>query len=124
MLLTFTSCDTSQQGEVTQQTLEPVKIKEWSGTGTKTTEAFTISGSQWAISWGFNPDSPTYGVYANFFSIETYKSGGTFPIDLTANIANTNQNLSDVSYIHQSGTFYLNITSMSGNWKVVVYDYQ
>ena len=112
------------QTQEKEQTLQPTLIDEWTGTGSKNTQSFTMSGSQWAISWTFNPKPPTYGVYANYFSIEVYKPGSSFPIELVANIANTTSGESDISYIHTSGSFYLAISSLEGNWAIKVYDYR
>ena len=124
MILSLISCETSQEGEAAQQTLEPIEIKEWSGSGTKTTESFTISGNQWAVSCAFNPNAPTLGLYANSFSIEVYKSGISFPVELIANIANTTSGRSDISYIHTSGNFYLTISAFEGSWTIKVFDYR
>ena len=103
---------------------KPVMIKEWSGTGTKTTESFTISGNQWAISWAFNPIPIYENFYANSFSIQVNKVGESFPIALVANFANVSAGQSDISYIHSSGTFYLDISSLQGSWAIKVFDYK
>jgi len=123
-----TSCGstptTSEDSAKPKQTLSPVEIKEWSGMGTKTTESFVISGEQLAISWVFNPDPPESGIYANYFGIYVYRTQDDIPINVVANIANVSSGQSDISYMHESGTFYLNANSMSGNWQIKVYDYK
>jgi hypothetical protein len=106
------------------RTLEPVLVGKWDGDGIKNTETIAISGSQWAVSWTFTPDSPILGVYANYFAIEVYQAGDVFPVALIGNIANVNSGRADISYIHESGNFYLSVTSMSGSWAVKVYDYR
>jgi hypothetical protein len=119
-LIIFTSCSSS-----VSKTLSPILIKEWTGNTNKYTESFTIAEDKWAISWVFEPDAPTFGVYANYFGLEVYKAGDyTFPQALIANIANTPEDLTDISYLQGGGNFRLEITSMSGRWHVQVYDYK
>lgn len=116
--LILTGCSSSPK------TLSPKVIREWSGRDTKTTESFNISANQWAVSWVFQPSSPTFGISANYFSIIVYESGNPIPVSMVANIANADSNRSDISYIHQSGNFYLMITAFEGRWAINVYDYK
>lgn len=92
----------------------PVFSKEWSGTGIKTTETFTAR-APWAIEWEFTCDKMG-DTDVGLFQIAVYKKGSDFPVAAAGNIAN--QSGSDISYVQQSGTFYLVINSFSGNWKV------
>jgi hypothetical protein len=115
---------TEETGKSAQRTLSPIEIKEWSGKGTKTTESFVTSGEQWAISWVFNPDPSEFEIYANYFGIYVYRTQDDIPINVVANIANVSSGQSDISYMHESGTFYLTVNSYNGTWKFKVYDYR
>lgn len=97
---------------------EPQLIKEWEGTGIKTTEPFTINNKPWVISWANNPkviDSQSMGILQIMvYSIKT----PDFPITLAAN---TMERSSDNSYIYETGTFYLTINAANTQWAVQVW---
>ena len=75
LLILFNSCGgstpeitTETNQTETAKTLTPIKIAEWSGTGTKKTELFNINSDIWAVSWAFQPD-----YHANLLIIEIVK---------------------------------------------------
>lgn len=98
---TTTSCQESYQ-----------KVNSWSGTGIKTTESFTITGSTWRI----NHSNSGGGV----FQVYVYKSNN----ELVTVAANTTQSGSDTSHVNQSGSFYLTINAANTNWTVEVEDFK
>jgi len=90
-------------------------IKEWSGTGTKTTGPFTIAIKPWAIAWANNPTAS----YGGYLGITVYDiSNPNFPIAL---VANTIERGSDNSYIYETGTFFLEIDVANTKWEVQVW---
>ncbi|MDO9579703.1 MAG: hypothetical protein Q7J06_03920 [Bacteroidales bacterium] len=87
---------------------EPQLIKEWRGTGIKTTEPFTINSKPWVISWANNPtliDGQSMGI----LQIMVYNTKN--PDIPTALAANSMEKGSDTSYIYETGTFYLTINA-------------
>lgn len=85
------------------------RVLEISGTSTKQTDLFHISGSKWRISWAVkSKDRITIGVMDKEGNVVSVASGSDG---------------ADVTHIHKSGTFYLNITS-SGPYKIVVDEFR
>jgi hypothetical protein len=88
-----------------------VAVKEWSGSGIKNTEDFTVAGDQWKIKW-----SNTAGGIIQIF---VYKSSDKSLVGLAANT----QAAGDGESIQRgAGTYYLTINSANTNWKVTVED--
>ena len=88
-------------------------IGSWSGKATKNTRSFSVR-SPWRIRWSCRPD-PQFGV--GIFAIQVCRPGERLPVQLVANIAN--QPGADLSYVYESGQFYLDI-SATMPWKIVV----
>lgn len=80
-------------------------VKEWSGSGIKTTETFTIRDRQWRIHW----------TGSDLIQIFVYTESGDMA-GLAANVVNGG---SDVSYQRGAGDYYLTINA-SGTWRVKV----
>ena len=93
-------------------------IKEWSGTGIKTTEPFTITSKPWAISWANNP-KVIGGQSMGILQIMVYNTKN--PDLLVALAANSMERGSDSSYIYDTGTFYLTINAANTQWTVQVW---
>lgn len=89
------------------------KIGSWKGTGIKNTEPFTITKVPWIIAWG-NRSSQ----YGGILQIFVYRTNG----ELVNLVANTMQDESDISYIYEKGSFYLNINAANTNWVVEVHE--
>lgn len=92
-------------------------IKEWTGTGIKTTEPFTINNKPWVIDWTHTPalvDDQSMGI----LQIMVYNTKNPdIPITIAANSTEAG---SDTSYIYETGTFFLTINAANTNWKVKV----
>ena len=100
---------------------EPQLIKEWSGTGIKTTEPFTINSKPWAISWANNP-TLIGGESMGILQIMVYNiKNPDIPVTLAAN---TMEKGSDTSYIYETGTFYLTVNAANTQWTVQVWAIQ
>ena len=100
-------------GTVAYTPAEPV-VLTWSGNGVKNTETFTITNSPFTVSYSFMPD-----YMANLFSITvTNVNGGES--HLIANIVNNTSEKSDMSYVYDKGTFYLEIMAVSGSYNISV----
>jgi len=95
-----------------EPTGEMVKIKEWSGTGIKKTEPFTINHSPWAISWVNAPESKL-----NIFQLYIYGVNNSY-IDVAVNSMNKE---TDITYIYQTGTFYLQTNAVFTKWIIEVW---
>jgi len=93
-------------------------FKEWSGTGIKTTEPFTIDSQPWKIEWSSDPVIMG-GQSVGMLQIMVYDSANpNFPITLAAN---TSEKASDTSYIYRRGAFYLTVNAANTNWTVKIY---
>lgn len=101
-------------------TLQP--LAEWKGIGTKTTEPFLITKTPWVVSWAFQPKLGAYGIEPNYFGVTVRQPNDRFA-QLVANIANMQQGTTDNSYIYETGTFYLEIDGIGGDWAVKVTAY-
>jgi nitrous oxide reductase accessory protein NosL len=97
----------------TTEQATPVLIKEWQGSGIKTTEPFTVSQKPWGIAWAHRPDE-----YGGMLQIMVYDASR--PDELVSLAANTNVGGSDSSYVYETGTFYLTINSANTKWDVRV----
>ena len=82
-------------------------IAQWSGSGTKNTETFTIpsQAKEWKISWVTKP-SPTYGDFN--FQIFVYKPDSGMPVSVAANIIGAN---TDSTIMRGAGDYYLTINT-------------
>ncbi len=93
------------------------KVKEWSGTGIKTTEAFDIKGKQWRVTW---TSKDTSGLGADIVGIMVKRPGADIPLSV---ISGDQGSGGDTSYIYESGEFILDINSANCRWTIVVEDY-
>lgn len=104
-------------GTNTSATLAPTRaktwtvVKQWSGSGIKDTETFTV-GAEWRIDWDYTP--PADG---GILQLYVYDSKGQL-IDI---VANTQKSGPDTSFQHRAGTYYLKVNAV-GDWKVDVQD--
>lgn len=89
-----------------------VAVKEWTGSGIKDTEKFTV-GNEWRVDWDFTP-----GQFGGIIQIYIYDDAN----NLVGLAANTQSGGSDTSFQHKAGTFYLKISGANGQWKVGVQD--
>ena len=100
---------------------QPVSVANWSGSGIKTTDSFTITGSKWDIQWSSNPEMMN-GTSVGMLQVYVYNVNNTsLPITI---VANTSEQTSDDSYIYQRGTFYLTISGANTTWTVNVLEYK
>jgi len=111
---------TSESASSTSATSEPelILINNWSGTGIKTTESFSISKSPWNIVWTNNPE--TYeGQSVGTLQIMVYST--EVPDIPIAFAANTQKEETDITYIYETGTFYLTVLAANTDWEVSVF---
>ena len=85
----------------------------WQGSGSKTTEAFTV-GSHWRVDWLFNPPA-TGGVFQVFI----YSAEGALLMDMATN---TQQGGPGTSFWAGPGTYFLKVNVTGGDWKLDVQD--
>lgn len=89
-------------------------VKEWSGSGIKTTESFEIKSREWRIEWKSSNEQ-----VAGVTQIFVYDDSDSL-ITLAANHQGAG---GDVSYVRaRPGRFYLTINSANVDWKVKVED--
>ena len=93
-------------------------VTSFSGQGDKTTDSFKITGSKWRIKWNYTTNYPEYAT----FSIFIYPKGETVSyIDF---VDASGAGKSDVSYIYQSGEFYLKIIAANlESWQITIEAY-
>ena len=91
------------------------KVASWSGSGIKSTEAFSVSGRQWRVKWSFRSSSDIGAIMQIFVE----KPGEDLPIGLAANTTNERGG-ADVSYFDGPGEFRLNMNCANADWKVEV----
>lgn len=100
---------------------QPVSVANWSGSGIKTTDSFTITSSKWDIQWSSNPEMMN-GTSVGMLQLYVYNINNTsLPVTI---VANTSEQTSDDSYIYQHGTFYLIISGANTTWTVNVLEYK
>jgi hypothetical protein len=88
------------------------KIASWKGNGIKTTEPFTVTKAPWKIAW-----TQKVSQYGGVLSILIYKTNG----NMESIAANSSKSGSDVSYVYNTGTFYLEINSFNSDYTIEVY---
>jgi len=98
-------------------TSEPVIIKEWEGSGYKTTGPFKVESKPWVIAWAHNPEV-IEGVSMGIFQIYVCDAQDG---NLVSIAANSMEKGSDTSYIYETGTFYLEINAANTSWAVKVF---
>jgi hypothetical protein len=92
------------------------EVARWSGNGIKQTETFSIQESKWRISWKTTRED---SAGAGILIVDVYNASGMFVFEA----ANERGIDSGVSYVNaQPGLFYLEISSNSVDWEVVVED--
>lgn len=91
-----------------------VAIKEWSGSGIKNTEDFTVAGDQWKIKWTSSSANGLIQIYV-------YRSSDKSLVGIAAN---TQAAGPGESVQRGSGTYYLTINSVTTEWKVTVEDFR
>ena len=87
------------------------EIGAWNGTGGKKTELFNIEKSPWSVVWTNEPAHTT-----SFFQIYLQRSDdeqGDLLVDTT-------RKASDISYLHETGSFYLSIRAAKTSWTIKV----
>ena len=94
---------------------EAQMIKEWSGSGDKTTEPFTISSSPWVIEWEKNPESRV----ASMLLIMVYSPGSNIPVEIFESGSDIDYE-TDTNYIYHIGTFYLEIGAAACDWNIKI----
>ena len=78
------------------------RVLEVKGTATKQTDLFEVKGSKWRIRWQKAQPDETVDIYI-------YRKDGSAESTIS-----TNKTTSDESYVHKSGTFYLQIVATTG----------
>ena len=89
-----------------------VVVRRWSGTGDKTTEPFTVS-APWRVRWRCSPTGSSGGL----FRISVDETNGCMVASWDAAEDRASQ---DVSYVYDSGSFYLDISVLWMSWEVTV----
>lgn len=82
-------------------------VISWQGSGIKTTEPFRIDGEMWRIEWQNLGD---------ILQVYVHRLNG----DLVVLPVNTLNKGEDVSYVYETGEFYLTINAL-GHWKISIY---
>lgn len=100
---------------VSAQENEWTTLKNWSGSGMKTTESFRVTDREWRIEWETS-NEPFPG--AGIFQIFVHKADDDALVTLAANKQGTG---SDVTYVRSvPGRFYLTLNSGNVDWRVQV----
>ena len=87
-------------------------VGQWQGQGSLiTTEVFRIDKTPWAVEWTFSG-----GVFPNIFQSSVYRVGEQFPF---VTVANTDAPWSDVSYVYETGEFFL-VSGAFTSWSIRV----
>ncbi len=88
------------------------EVKNWSGSGAKTTESFAVSSSEWRVRW--TASKSQYGV----FQIYVYDDKDR----LVSLAANNQGGGSDTSYVRGAGRHHMMINAANVEWTVSVED--
>lgn len=89
-------------------------IKSWSGSGSKTTEPFTITTSPWKIVWS-NKDTFGAGA-ASVFQVYLFDAETNSLSDLLVN-AHAG---SDETFVYKVGTFYIKTNAANSEWSLAI----
>jgi hypothetical protein len=90
---------------------DPNAKLKWTGSGTSTTRPFHMD-SGWEVQWELSPKALSFSIIVK---------AKEAPLDAPQIIAaNQSTDLPGSSYQPNAGTFYLNINSYNGAWKVCV----
>ena len=96
-----------------------VAVKSWTGSGTMSTETFTISSEDWRIRWSASvPTKFQEAGITGTISVWVYHENEGL-IDIIANVAVTDFDGGE-SYLRSSGEYYLKINAASVDWRVIV----
>ena len=97
----------------TVQTPQPTTVLCISGSGTKSTQMFTV-GDNWTLNWNY--DCSNFGEQGNF-QVSAYDSGNSSEEDAINPVNELGKSGSDTEYYHQAGTYYLQVNSEC-NWSL------
>jgi len=86
--------------------------RAWQGSSTYQTGLFTV-GDHWRVDWLFSPAQPGATL-----EVLIYSPGGV----LLQVAANSHMSGADTSFWAGSGTYYLKVNSIGGDWKLDVQD--
>ncbi len=100
-------------------TAAPVEIGRWSGNGAKTTGSFRISQSPWTLKYKLKGLSVEGVEIAALLSVSVMKSGEAFAVALPVNTTASTSGRFEQSFVHEVGTFHLEINAL-GDWEIVV----
>jgi len=100
-------------------TAAPVEIGRWSGNGAKITGSFRISQSPWTLKYKLKGLSVEGVEIAALLSVFVMKSGEAFAVALPVNTTASTSGRFEQSFVHEVGTFHLEIKAL-GDWEVVV----
>ena len=95
---------------------QPQTVLDVSGSGTKSTQTFTVNDS-WQMKWSY--DCSNFGYQGNF-QVAVYDADGS-PSMQNVDVNQLGMSDSDTEYYHTGGTFYLEVNSEC-NWHVTVQD--
>ncbi len=87
-------------------------MASWSGGGSKTTDAFTAS-APWRVRWSARPTRGTGSMM-----VTVRKSNGDIVTSIDSGQLSAPR--SDVSTVHESGSFYLEINGFGAEWSVSI----
>ena len=94
--------------------IDPPSSLDWRGAGSKTTDSFQAM-DPWRVRWSAVPTAPGP---ASILTIAVFDAAGT--LVTTINSGMLSAPAEDVSTVHRSGSFYLEISGVSVNWAVRV----
>ena len=112
------SIEEPSNDEVPEEAADYILLKNWDGTGIKSTEPFTINKQPWYIIWTNEPEIMD-GSPIGILQVTVYESSQPdLPI---AFAANSMEATTDTSYVYQTGTFHLDINAANTEWEVSVF---
>lgn len=105
----------SSEVDQKSQPTEWLRVADWSGSGIKQTESFTVHSREWRIYWKTKREA---FAGTGFLAITVHRADND---DVVASAANKQGTGSDVSYVRTPpGRYYLSINSANAEWVIRV----
>jgi hypothetical protein len=96
------------------------ETQRWEGTGAQDTDAFTVRGQDWRLSWLVTPASPEDDGGNAAFSLHVYRDGEDVPVDILGDLEDEVSVAGSTVLDAGPGTYYLRIEAAMVDWTVTL----
>jgi hypothetical protein len=96
------------------------ETQRWDGTGAQDTDAFTVRGNAWRLSWLATAASPEDDGGNAAFSLHVYRDGEDVPFDILGDLGEEVGVAGSTVLDTGPGTYYLRIEAALVDWTVTL----